>query len=162
MIINPLFVLIRAWLVTALCDGLFSSALAALFYGSTVTKLWQGVASSILGKDAMDGGTTPALIGVLMHVGVALAWTTLFFLMTMQSAWLRKTIGTTSGMLAVACVYGPIIWMTMSLVLFPQLYHRPTTINFRWWIQFFGHMVFVALPIVAMIRKGISQSVNAN
>ncbi|MEP6766254.1 MAG: hypothetical protein ABJB66_18220 [Gemmatimonadaceae bacterium] len=162
MILNPLAVLIRAWLVTAICDGLFSSILAAFFYGSTVTKLWQGVASALLGKDAIDGGTTPALIGVLMHFGVALTWTTVFWLITTQSAWLRRTIATTPGMFAAACVYGPIIWMTMSLVLFPQLYHRPTAINFRWWIQFFGHMVFVALPIVAMIRGGISQSSSTN
>lgn len=50
----------------------------------------------------------------------------------------------------------------MSLVLLPQLYHRPTAINFRWWIQVFGHMVVVALPIVAILHQGISQSANAN
>jgi hypothetical protein len=35
----------------------------------------------------------------------------------------------------------------------PLLVHRPPTINFRWWVQFFGHIPFVAVPIVAMISK---------
>jgi hypothetical protein len=30
---------------------------------------------------------------------------------------------------------------------------RPPVINERWWIQFFGHAIFVALPIVAMISR---------
>ena len=33
--------LVRAWLLTALSDGLFSSVLAAVFYGSTVMRLWR-------------------------------------------------------------------------------------------------------------------------
>ena len=37
--------LVIAALVTGVADGLFSSTLAAFAYGSTVTRLWQGVAS---------------------------------------------------------------------------------------------------------------------
>ena len=156
MITNPLYVLIRAWLLTAVIDGLFSSVLNRFFYGSTVTRLWQGVASALLGKEAIDGGTTPAIIGVLMHFGVALAWATLFLLLAIQSSWLRRTISSPAGVIGVAAVYGPIIWMAMSLAIFPLLFHRPTTMNVRWWIQLFGHFPFVALPIVAMISRGIS------
>lgn len=69
----------RAWLpplliagsLTALVDGVFSSVLSAVFYGSTVQRLFQGVAATLLGPGALTGGTRTALIGVLMHVGVA-------------------------------------------------------------------------------------------
>ena len=54
-------------------------------------------------------------------------------------------------LLAVAAVYGPIIWMVMSLVIIPLSTHRPPAINIRWWVQFFGHIPFVSLPIVALI-----------
>jgi hypothetical protein len=37
-----------------------------VFYHSTVTRLWRGVASTLLGR-AFDGGTRTALIGVLMR-----------------------------------------------------------------------------------------------
>jgi len=53
--------LVRAWFTTAVVDGLFSSVLAAFFYGSTVRRLWQGVASTVLGPDALS---LPCSIGV--------------------------------------------------------------------------------------------------
>jgi len=48
-------------------------------------------------------------------------------------------------------VYGPFIWMMMSIVIVPRFTHRSPTFNYRWWIQFFGHIPFVALPIVAAV-----------
>jgi len=69
--------LIRAGLVTGVTDGLFSSVLAAFFYGSTVTRLFQGVASVLIGAAALDGGTRTAALGVLMHFGIAFGWSAL-------------------------------------------------------------------------------------
>jgi hypothetical protein len=47
--------LVRAWLVTAIVDAMFSSALAVFAYRSTLTRLWQGVASILLGPAAFEG-----------------------------------------------------------------------------------------------------------
>ena len=41
----------------------------------------------------------------------------------------------------------------MSLVVIPLLLHRPPSFTIRWWVQFFGHIPFVALPIVTMIGR---------
>ena len=155
MIRHPLSRLIRAWLSTALIDGLFSSVLSVAFYGSTATRLFQGVASTLLGKEALNGGTPTALVGLLMHFGVALGWSSVFLLLAMRSAWLRRILATPSGVFRVACVYGPCIWMVMSLVFVPLLLNRPPTFNIRWWVQFFGHIPFVALPIVWSIAGGV-------
>ena len=54
---------------------------------------------------------------------------------------------------AVAAVYGPVIWMVMSLALIPLFTHRPPIVNFRRWVQFVGHVPFVALPIVASLSS---------
>ena len=145
------FSLVRAWLITGIMDGLFSSALVAFAYGSTVTRLWQGVAAVLLGAAAFDGGLRTAAIGLLMHFGVAFAWSALFLLLVLSSPWIRGVVATPAGVIAVAAVYGPVIWMVMSLVLIPLFTHRPPTINFRWWVQFVGHVPFVALPIVALL-----------
>jgi hypothetical protein len=66
--------LVRAGILTGVIDGLFSSVLSAAFYDSTVARLFQGVASTLLGRAALDGGTRTALVGVLMHFGVAFGW----------------------------------------------------------------------------------------
>ena len=155
MIRNPLSRLLRAGLLTGVTDGLFSSVLAAFFYGSTVTRLWQGVASVLLGPEAIDGGTRPAVIGVLMHFGVAFGWSAVFLFLAMKSTWLRRVLASRYGVVKVAAVYGPLIWMVMSLVVIPVMLHRPPTINFRWWVQLIGHFPFVGLPIVAMIGGGL-------
>lgn len=145
--------LVRAWLVTGVTDAIFSSVLVTVFYHSTVTRLWQGVASVLLGKEALNGGTTTALIGLLIHFGVAFAWSAVFLFLYMQSARIRELVASRFGVFKVAVLYGPFIWLVMSVVVIPLLAHRPPTINFRWWVQLLGHIPFVAIPIVAMIGK---------
>ncbi len=155
MIRNPLSRLVRAGLLTGVIDGLFSSILSVAFYDSTVTRLWEGVASTLLGPEAIGGGTRPALIGVLMHFGVAFGWSAVFLLLVMKSAWLRRVLASRYGIAKVAAVYGPFIWLVMSLVVMPLLLKRPPTINIRWWVQLIGHFPFVGVPIVAMIGRDI-------
>jgi hypothetical protein len=147
---DPWSRLLRAGLLTGIIDGLFASVQAVL-NGSTLTRLWQGVASVLLGKEALEGGTTTALIGVLMHFGVAFAWSAVFLLLASRSAWIRRVLASPYGVLKIAAVYGPFIWMVMSLVVIPVLVHRPPTVNPRWLVQLIGHFPFVGLPIVAMI-----------
>jgi hypothetical protein len=158
MIRNPLSRLLRAGLLTGITDGLFASVLSIFFYGSTATRLFQGVASTLLGKEALDGGTSTALIGVLMHFGVAFGWSAVFLLLVMRSAWIRRVLSSRYGVVKVAAVYGPFIWMVMSLIVIPLLLHRPPTINVRWWIQLIGHFPFVGLPIVSSIAGGLPRS----
>ncbi len=141
--------LIAAGLATALTDGLFACVLAKGFYGSTITRLWQNVASVLLGPSALEGGTRTALIGVLMHIGVAFAWSAVFLLLVTYFPRLRH-----GGIVKVAAIYGPFVWLVMSLVVIPLLVHRPPNITIRWWIQLVGHVFFVGLPIVAMIGRG--------
>jgi hypothetical protein len=145
--------LIRAGLLTGLLDGLFSSFLSVAFYGSTVTRLFQGVASTLIGPRAFDGGTATALLGVLMHFGVAFGWSAVFLLILSRSGALRRALASSSGVVAVAAVYGPFVWLVMSLVVIPLLLHRPPAITIRWWIQLIGHFPFVGLPIVAATSR---------
>ena len=155
----PTFVsrLLRTWLVIAAIDGLFASALSVFAYGSTVTRLWQGVASTVLGPSAIGGGPRTVLVGLLLHLGVALAWSAVFLTLVTSSSWLRRVLESPAGVFAVAAVYGPFIWMVMSLAVIPTLTGRPPTITVRWWVQLVGHVFFVALPIVAMSARGITR-----
>jgi hypothetical protein len=145
--------LVRAGVATAVTDGLFSSVLAAVFYGSTVTRLFQGVASTLLGASAFDGGTRTTLLGVLMHVGVAFGWSAVFLFGLVRAPGIRRLVASRYGVVKVAAVYGPCIWMVMSLAVIPLLVHRPPAIAFRWWVQFFGHIPFVAVPIVLVANR---------
>lgn len=150
--VRPLAGLVRAGITTGIVDGLFSSVLSAFFYGSTVARLFQGVAATLVGSQALEGGVHTAAIGVAMHVGVAFGWSTVFVVLAMYSRPLRRTIATWPGAVKVAAVYGPAIWAVMSLVVIPLLVRRPPAITFRWWVQFIGHFPFVGLPIVGSVK----------
>lgn len=139
----------RAGLLTAVVDGLFSSVLSVAAYGSTVTRLFQGVASTLVGPQAFEGGTRTAALGVLMHVGVAFWWSAFFLLIALRSGWIRRVVTSRNGVVKVAVLYGPFIWLVMSLVVIPLLLQRPPAITARWWVQLIGHIPFVAVPIVA-------------
>lgn len=140
--------LARTGLLLGVVDGLFSSLLSVFAYHSTVTRLFQGVASVLLGPAAFEGGRRTAAIGLLMHFGVAFAWSAVFLFLVLRWSRVGGLLSSTAGILAVAALYGPLIWMVMSLIVIPALVHRPPAITVRWWIQLVGHFPFVGLPIV--------------
>jgi len=144
---------LRAGLLTGITDGLFSSILSVAFYGSTVTRLFQGVAATLLGPDAFNGGTTTAAVGVLMHFGVAFGWSVVFLLILSRSSAMRRALASRSGVIGVAAVFGPFVWLVMSLAVIPVLLHRPPAITVRWWVQLIGHFPFVGLPIVSAFKS---------
>ncbi len=150
---KPLSRLLRAGFLTGVTDGLCSSTLSVAFYHSTVEHLFQGVAATLLGPAAFDGGTRTAVIGVLMHFGVAFAWSAVFLCFVARSRWIRGVLATPYGMVKIASLYGPFVWVVMSVAVIPLLLQRAPTISVRWWIQLLGHIPFVGLPIVASIGR---------
>jgi hypothetical protein len=142
--------LLAAGLLTGVVDGLFSSVLSVFFYHSTATRLFQGVASVLLGAAAFEEGTRTAAIGLMMHFGVAFAWSAVFVLIA-PLPWVRRIVDSRLGVVKAASLYGPFIWTVMSFVVVPLLVHRPPLITSRWWVQFIGHIPFVALPIVGAV-----------
>jgi uncharacterized membrane protein YagU involved in acid resistance len=150
--------LFQAGLLTGVVDGLFSSTLSVAFYHSTVERLFQGVAATLLGPEAFTGGTRTAVIGVLMHFGVAFGWSAVFLFLVARLRWVRSVLATPYGTVKVASLYGPFVWLVMSLAVIPLLLHRPPTITIRWWIQLLGHIPFVGIPIVASIGRTIADA----
>ncbi|HEY4130953.1 MAG TPA: hypothetical protein VGM50_10070 [Gemmatimonadaceae bacterium] len=140
--------ILRAGLLTAFTDACFSSVLVVFFYHSSFARLWQGVASTVLGPSALQGGGSTVAIGVLMHIGVALGWSAVFVLLVMRLGFVQRLLASRAGVIKVAVWFGPLIWVVMSCVVIPALTHRPSKVNSSWWTQFVGHFVFVGLPIV--------------
>ena len=79
---------------------------------------------------------------------MAFTWSAVFLLVVLRGQWVRGLLAFPYGAVKVAALYGPFVWLVMSLAVIPTLAHRPTTIGFRWWVQLIGHFPFVGLPIV--------------
>ena len=144
---------IPVWLVTAVWDFICATALSVFAYHGTAAHLWQGVASTLLGATAIDGGARPIAIGILLHLAVAFTWSAVFIAIARMSPTIRRLIGTPAGALGVAAVYGPIIWLVMSLVVIPIATGKPPRIGYRWWVQIFAHVPFVTIPLVFTARR---------
>ena len=140
--------LVRAGLLTAVADGAFAAVMSVILYGG-VARIFQGVASTLMGRSALTGGLPTAGIGVLMHIGVAFGWAAVYVFALSRLPVVQAVLGSRAGALKVAAVYGPCIWMIMSLLVIPALTHRPPAINAIWWIELAGHFPFVGVPIVA-------------
>lgn len=147
--------LLLTWLVTAAWDLLCASALSGLAYRSTFARLWQGVAATVLGPAALRMGAGGVAAGLALHLAVALAWSALFVLALAASPPLRRVVARPGGALAVACAYGPAIWLVMSLAVIPLASGRPPTFGFRWRVQLFAHVPFVTLPLVFTARRAL-------
>ena len=145
--------LVRAGLLTAASDGTFATALAILCFDSTFMRLWQGVASVPLGREALDGGARTMWIGLALHVCVAFWWSGVFLFGAMRLDVVRRLLRSRLGILKVAALYGPFIWLVMSLVVIPLFTARPPSLTLRWWVQLVGHVPFVALPITWTARN---------
>lgn len=144
-----------AWPVTAAWDFLCASALSVFAYHSTFARLWQGVAATAIGPDALRMGAAGVLVGLGLHLSVAFTWTAVFVLAVAASPALRRLVARPGGALAVACAYGPVIWLVMSLAVIPLATGRPPAFGFRWWVQVFAHVPFVTLPLVFATRRAL-------
>ena len=143
------------WLVTAAWDFVCATMLSVFAYGSTFSRLWQGVAATVLGPAATTMGARGVAVGLGLHLLVALAWSTIFVLAVAASVALRRFITRPGNAVAVAIVYGPLIWLVMSLLVIPAATGRPPAFGFRWWVQVFAHVPFVTLPLVFTARRAL-------
>lgn len=147
--------LVRAGLLTGICDALWAMvAQVFVFHRGSAVSVWQGVASVLVGKGAITGGAPATALGLVMHFGVAFAWSAVFLLLVMRSYWLRAILDSPYGAFKIAAVYGPFIWIVMSFVVIPLFVHRMPVVTINWWIQLAGHLLFVGLPLVSSIGSG--------
>jgi hypothetical protein len=145
--------LLITWLVTAAWDFLCASALSVFAYKGTFGGLWRGVASTAFGQYMLTAGNVGILAGLGAHLSIAFTWSAIFVGVLVLSSGLRRMVESPGGALAVACVYGPIIWLVMSFGVIALLTGRSPTYSYRWWVQVFAHIPFVSLPLVFTARR---------
>lgn len=145
--------LVRAWLATAVSDFTFASLLTILVFHSTFARLWQGVASVPFGAQALEGHTHWVLIGIVLHFCTAFFWSAVYYFVVSRWGVARRALATPGGIAKVAAVYGPCIWLVMSLAVIPLFRGVAPSFTTRWLIQLIGHFPFVGLPMVAAIGR---------
>ena len=146
--------LVRSALAVGVSDFLFASVSNWFMQQRTPLRVFQGVASVPFGKGMLDGGVPTAILGLTLHFGVALLWSTVYFFLTRSNPTMRNLVRSPGGAAGFALVYGPCIWLVMSLLLIPAFVHRQPTFTPIWWVQLVGHALFVVGPMIWAFGDG--------
>jgi hypothetical protein len=113
---RPALTPLRAVLYGAGVVGGIDFAYATLFVvlkGRPWYRVWQGVASAVLGSDSFAGGYLTALLGVFLHFTVATCIVGVYFIASRRVSILRQRT------LLCGLVYGVLAFFGMNLVVVP-------------------------------------------
>jgi hypothetical protein len=146
--------LVRSALAVGVSDFLFASVSNWFMQQRTPVRVFQGVASVPFGKTMLEGGVPTAFLGLLLHFCIALLWSSVYYFLTRSNSTLRNLVRSPGGAAAFALVYGPCIWLFMSIILIPAFLHRPPTLTPIWWVQLVGHALFVVGPMIWAFGDG--------
>lgn len=107
----------KAILWTGLLAGtldITSAMIHVTVLGSTLTRLFQYIASGLIGRDAaFSGGMATAALGLLLHYVIAFTFTVFYFLLYPRVSLLRRN-AVISGI-----GYGLFVWAVMNLIVLP-------------------------------------------
>ena len=145
---------------TILLGGLIAGALdgldAVVYYRSAMRvppgRLFQHIASGVLGAQSFRGGWQTVLLGLGLHFTIALGAAATFYAACFVFPALYR----------MPAIYGPAfglcVYVVMHYVVVPMSRVTPRTVPVsaaEFLDQIFSHTVFVGLPIALMARRGI-------
>jgi hypothetical protein len=137
-------------LTAALGDGLFALTFYGGILGVPFLRIFQSVASGILGKAAMGGGVATFLLGVLLHCFVGMCIATVYYLVSSVWPLLLKR--------AVLCglIFGMLAYLGMRYVVIPlsAVPARHGTFHLSYFLtEMIGHAFLVGLPIALITAR---------
>ena len=138
--------IILAWLVAGTLDISYAIIVWGPVFGRlTAAQLLQGIASTLMGKDAFTGGIPTALIGLSMHYGIALAWTLFYFLIFPYMPVLSRKKWDWG------LIYGVFVWAMMTILIVPLVTGHAWSYNTVSFIKSIAPMILLFGPAIAFI-----------
>jgi hypothetical protein len=136
-------------LAAGVFDAIYAMSVWAL-RGVMPHRVWQGVASGLLGPSSFQGGLRTAALGITIHFFIALTAATVYVTASRFLPILRERA------VLCGCVFGLMVWAFMRFVVIPlSLMRRSNAPFFQW--ELLGslsiHAFGVGLPIALSARK---------
>ena len=148
----------RRLISAVLLGGLIGGALDLLFAvssaaynGAPASKVFQAIASGLIGNAAQVGGAAVLWLGVLCHFVLSVGWAAVFATVA------RSRPGVLRRRLAAAMVFGLLVFLGMRLVVLPlSAYPKPVTFKpLATVLDLLSHMFLFAGPIVMVVSRAI-------
>ncbi len=145
---RPFDTILYGGLVVGILDGLFALIFYGLILGAKPMRIFQAVASGLLGKASYEGGTQTFLLGILLHFVVASCIAAVYYVASLKLPVLIHR--------AVVCglIYGMLAYLGMNYVVIPlsAIGSRPSSLR-TFLPAFIGHALLVGLPIALLARR---------
>jgi hypothetical protein len=144
-------VILTAGLICGFLDGLSAIAIAA-YSGVGAMRVFQGIASGLLGRSSFQGGVGTALLGILLHFIVATGAAAVYFFAS------RSLPVMIDRALVCGVVFGVLVHLFMTFVTIPlsAIGRRPFV------LQSFVSYLLVAMivigPSIALAIRSFSRS----
>lgn len=136
-------------LAVGILDGLFALIFYGLVMGAKPMRIFQSVASGLLGRASVEGGIRTFLLGILLHFVVALCIAAVYYVASLKLPVLIH-YAVVSGL-----IYGMIAYLGMKNIVIPlsaigRRSPLPSLPVFL--IEIIGHALLVGLPIALLAR----------
>ena len=144
--------IIYGGLIVAVLDGLN----AVIFFGLSgisPMRIFQHIASGLLGRASFSGGVTTALLGVLLHFLIALILAVIYYLASLRFPILHRR--------AVLCgtLYGVAVYFVMNYGVIPLSAAQSTAFSTGVFLNgVIGHALLVGMPI-GLVTKHCAKQV---
>lgn len=138
--------IVVATLVAGTLD-ILSACVYTLIAGRAPIGMLKGLASAILGNDAVKGGIGVALVGLTLHFAIMAVMAAFFVIAANRMPALK------ARWLFFGIAYGVGLWAVMNLIVLPLRFgwHPFTPLGLA--EQFFSHIVLVGIPIAWFARR---------
>jgi uncharacterized membrane protein YagU involved in acid resistance len=126
---------------------ILSAAVYTMIAGKQPINMLKGLASAVLGDDAVKGGIEVALAGLALHFAI-MAVIVAVYLAAANRIPVLKT-----GWIAAGIAYGFGVWLVMNYIVLPPRFGWHPFQPLGLVEQLFSHVVLVGLPIAWFARK---------
>ena len=148
---NPLRTIVTAGLIAGALDGLDAAVVIALLNNLSPVRVFQFIASGLIGASAFHGGVPAAVLGVLLHFTIALGAAATFSLASLKLPFLLRRPFLWGPL------YGIAVFLFMHYLVVPlsATPKQGTATTADYLNLIFSHVFFVGIPIAFITGRSV-------
>ncbi len=137
-------------LAVGVLDGM-AAVIITVYFGASPKRMFQGVASGLIGSASFEGGWATAVLGVALHFLIAFIWAAIYCGASLKLPALTRR--------ALICgpIYGVAVYFAMQIIVLPLSAIRKHPFSFGTTTQMLRgiivHIICVGLPIALLARR---------
>lgn len=149
---------IRSILAAGILVAFFDIAYVWIYYVGMLKvinteRLFQSIATGLLGPAAFQGGWPTALLGGALHLTIGWTWAAAYWCLGRLWPPLALLTNDRAGRIVVGFAYGAVIWLAMDLVVLPLSHARPTPISSWSFLRDLVEHVLILGPSVTLVIR---------